>query len=725
MEEIEYNENNEDNQDENVYLINEEERKEKNKLTRLENILKRLHSKISNSNGKTFAEIYEKHYFTQNDLLKREMISGEDAVYKRVKFYCYLLVLGLVSTSAIFHCFSIKNSLYDLLITTVKIYEEIGNENTTDYRPLNFHDYYYNRTYVEALDFNINLISILNIIGSILMSIWGFGISYFFCCIFIIISLLMIYNIGFDEKTLVEHQISLYDILYIFFAYIFIFFGTGCSSLMTQQIIIEYYLKIKKTLKINKILNDPNSLSLNNENDFWKDTKGNSQDMRFIFIFIGLITVFGYYSYGGGAIISLNALEIKNEENPIKYYFYYIVVGVVLSMVSTLLINCNILFEFTYDFCPDVCKSKQVIYDDKISTCKIFGYTIYSETIKNEKYKNKCCKCECCKLFCKSIKNCCDNVICSSFEVFQRNDEPCKCCCCCCCETKEEDFEQNEITFCYIYKSERNMNWFNQFISNKVQKEMVPYVILYFILRLSTFNLEEQYKNNISIYNDIGKFDSYYDLVWIVILFLAYYVIFIYLTYSISNISQYIKKQNAKLSQEKSFLNGIFGILLITSIFSLYSLLKEEEIETKSIIKQNYDILIPLSFIRFFYLAISFYASRNSDIENNNQKVSSSILITLYISVEDFIIFIIKQLCNTNVLFYISISASCISLTICLVLLLLQIIYAILRKDVKFGIYLLYTFTLLGPFSSCLFKRCCDYSQGECFCIGDCDCDRD
>ena len=38
MEEIEYNENNEDNQDENVYLINEEERKEKNKLTRLENI---------------------------------------------------------------------------------------------------------------------------------------------------------------------------------------------------------------------------------------------------------------------------------------------------------------------------------------------------------------------------------------------------------------------------------------------------------------------------------------------------------------------------------------------------------------------------------------------------------------------------------------------------------------------------------------------------------------
>ena len=88
------------------------------------------------------------------------MISGEDAVYKRVEFYCYLLVLGLVSTSAIFHCFSIKNSLSDLLITTVKIYEEIGNENTTDYRPLNFHDYYYNRTYVEALDFNINLIDL-------------------------------------------------------------------------------------------------------------------------------------------------------------------------------------------------------------------------------------------------------------------------------------------------------------------------------------------------------------------------------------------------------------------------------------------------------------------------------------------------------------------------------------------------------------------------------------
>ena len=67
-----------------------------------------------------------------------------------------------------------------IFITSGKVYYEIGNENNTDHRPLMFHEYYLNQTYSETLDFNINLISILNLIGNIPLKAWGFNISYFF-----------------------------------------------------------------------------------------------------------------------------------------------------------------------------------------------------------------------------------------------------------------------------------------------------------------------------------------------------------------------------------------------------------------------------------------------------------------------------------------------------------------------------------------------------------------
>ena len=109
---------------------------------------------------------------------------------------------------------------------------------------------------------------------------------------------------------------------------------------------------------------------------------------------------------------------------------------------------------------------------------------------------------------------------------------------------------------------------------------------------------------------------------------------------------------------------------------------------------------------KFFYLALSFYASRNSDIEGTGQKISSSILITVYISIADFIIYLIYIHLNfDSILYYIQISASFFSLIFSLILIIKVIFKALIRKDCLFFIYLLFIIIFLGPCSNCILKK--------------------
>ena len=310
--------------EENIYLIENKEREEKDKTKRLEKIFNRLHSILTTSKRKSFDEIYKKYYFPEDDILKREMIQNITKC-KKVVFYILIFYIGAFSISATFFAFSIQNSLLDLLKTSVKIYLGYNNENNTDYRPLKFHEYYYNQTYSEALNLNINLFSILNTIGNIPLKAWGFNISYFFFSCFSAISFLMLYYIGNDEKELLNPKISTFDLLYTLLAYIFLLFGSGCSSLMSQQIIIEYYFKFQKALKQNKnkimgeqnketdILNSfendnqsiINSLNVKlNEKDFEKKEE-NPINIMFIFLFFGFLNVFGFYFSYGNKIMSI------------------------------------------------------------------------------------------------------------------------------------------------------------------------------------------------------------------------------------------------------------------------------------------------------------------------------------------------------------------------------------------------------------------------------------
>ena len=62
----------------------------------------------------------------------------------------------------------------------------------------------------------------------------------------------------------------------------------------------------------------------------------------------------------------------------------------------------------------------------------------------------------------------------------------------------------------------RKSFWCNNFLTNKVQKKIVPYMIEYFLLQLTTIALEQQYEDNkgkyvhIKTYILVFKLLSYY-----------------------------------------------------------------------------------------------------------------------------------------------------------------------------------------------------------------------
>ena len=739
----EENENHEhkDN-DENRFLIKNVEREEKDKTKRLEKILSRLDSKIRNSKGKSYDEIYKKFYYPE-DILKREMIHKINKCHK-VSFYILIFLIGSYSIFATFLSLSIKNSLLDLLITSGKIYYEIGNENNTDYRPLKFHEYYYNQTYSDALDLNINLISILNIIGNLPLKAWGFSISYFFFSCFSGISLLMIYYIEYDEKTLLKPKISTFELIYTIIAYIFLLIGTGCSSLMSQQIIIEYYFKFQKIILKNKIneeqdnspeniinSNSSNQNGINSEELNKTDsdkTKENPINIMFIFLIIGFLTVFGFYGSHYYKISFKLSQDTKNISGNIFKSFFQQNILFLLGFVGiTILLNIIFMFVFTKNFCQCSCGNEEIKFEDEYKVYKIFGYTIYSETIKNndnQNTENKCCKYS--KLTLKCIKNCCDSIICNSLDICKETEENHKCCCCCCCEFSEEEYELDEVSFCYIYKSERHCHWLSEFLSNKIQKEMSPYILIYFLLRLSTIDLEEKYKNNKKIFDNNVDSEYWFLIILLLAHLVQFFILFYYITYSLSLLSKYISSKSlnnkqSEISQGKSVLNSILGIILFNSIFSLYLSLNGEKNNSNSFNSfyiNNRIILIPLSLNKFFYLAVSFYASRNLDTDGTGQKISSSILISIYISIIDFCIYFLPKYLNSDLtLYYIQISASILSLAFSIILILKLICLACLRRDFKFFIYLLYFITFLGPCSNCISEKCCDYNDGKCICI--------
>lgn len=131
--------------------------------------------------------------------------------------------------------------------------------------------------------------------------------------------------------------------------------------------------------------------------------------------------------------------------------------------------------------------------------------------IDSIQYTHLCLRYLCCSLcfLFKSlffaIKNCCDEIICRFLCCGKKGA---KCCCCICIkDINEREYNSNRHFFCYCYQEQGRCKWLNTCIRNKAQKKLLPIMLQFFILQLTTIGLEKAY-NDINESSDFNNFEE-------------------------------------------------------------------------------------------------------------------------------------------------------------------------------------------------------------------------
>ena len=477
---------------------------------------------------------------------------------------------------------------------------------------LNFKEDYnfYNILLTQSINISpdFNLIMLMDFLGRILLKSYGFRISSIIFLIINTISLFLIYFIDFNDYD-EENLYSFNKIIYIFICYLLLFIGVGSSALLSQQILIDSYLKLKYYLNSKnskKIYNNSNvSQELNNKNtdnniarindikqnvarisyrnsviksnnqEYYKNILENGEKKKFDYFFIVCINTFIAYfikyilslfiykkkmSYDNLEIQKYNKTIIDNitmYESIYKHdkslFFPYIII----IYIASILLSILLYWIFTCIFKENKKDNKKE--NQNYTVCNIFGFTIYK--LKKNNKKSVCC--EHLRLFCKSYKNCCDEVI---FDIKDKTDEKSLCC----CKYDSVDYEKDSEFFCYCYKKKRQCKWFNEYITSDAQKKLVPKLIGYFFLQLCSiysiirFDKNNKEKNN---YNN-----NYNELVIMFIILISSFAFYLFFTLFFGrHINNKINKDNNKTKVKKisnEIMNGMEGVIYLNGVYS-------------------------------------------------------------------------------------------------------------------------------------------------------------
>ena len=119
---------------------------------------------------------------------------------------------------------------------------DIENRYNSSY---NFYEQYFNDISKNEVDFD--LIMFWNFLGSFLYKYFSFTCTSIF--FLIVNSIILAFIGGFDylDIDIKTHKYTFFQILYVFFTYIFLWIGVGCSSLLSQQIFIDSFEMFKKS----------------------------------------------------------------------------------------------------------------------------------------------------------------------------------------------------------------------------------------------------------------------------------------------------------------------------------------------------------------------------------------------------------------------------------------------------------------------------------------------
>ena len=191
-------------------------------------------------------------------------------------------------------------------------------------------------------------------------------------------------------------------------------------------------------------------------------------------------------------------------------------------------------------------------------------------------------------------------------------------------KVNDEDYEIKEEYFCYCYKSKRNLKWFNRFIRDDTQIRLIPLLLEYFLVQLSTIAFEVIFdENNEEGFNDYNDFLS---ILKFVIIFAFSLFLFFYLTISFGQIFirlsegnnnenpenqiDKIEKYTGKLSNK--ILNGTYGIIIFNGFYSFIVSL----ICLSKDVKNNYYFYIPILMNKFFFFTFAHHCTVFTDTED-------------------------------------------------------------------------------------------------------------
>ena len=299
----------------------------------------------------------------------------------------------------------------------------------------------------------------------------------------------------------------------------------------------------------------------------------------------------------------------------------------------------------------------------------------------------KCYNClKCIKFFCvklwfslkllsNSIKSCFTEIICKFCCCSQ-----CPCCFCCECRRQhtpitEEDYNLNEEVFCYCYKRERNIKWFDGFIKDETQIKVMPLLLNFFLLQLITVAFQK-------IYNENNEEQNYEYILknkaLFAFTFVGSFLFYLYLTYSFGDLLNTFLdkgiKGTAYEEMSSKILTGTFGIIIFSSI---YSLIVSFLCFSKDIRNNNFYFVIPFLMNKFYSFTFAYHCTVFTDVGDDNiDLISSSSLIAIYLSIWDFLIDKLSEYTPINILLIIQIifsfvivliSLSLISMCLCFI----------------------------------------------------------
>jgi len=650
-----------------------------------------------------------------------------------------------------------------------------------------------------TLNFNFNLLMIMNCLGDKLYQSLGFlksSLIFYFVNFF---GFLIFFNFqgGVDEDY---EDYSFLEILQIFMIYLFLCVGIGSYSLLPQKIIIDsnkiYYEYLKdierKNEEENKLNSNNNKIILDNINEEENGNKNNLESIKNetlnlikeknkkmkekgeklklkknkkenkkfnSFYVISGATILGYgiscyvninslyytinknkirnqtnRSYFNDEIFIYNNETISNETitnntndkikdfnryfvtNVYGYNFYCILILIILYRIYLKIFaknkkitdktienkeNVDIIVSNKNEF-------DEVDNNNSYSMCKICGYIYYSENIPL-KGNESCFKkfLNCLLLIFYTGIDCLDGTFCNILNIiFYRDEQKCKCC----FKYNEKYFNKANQHFCFLYKEKRRLKWLHDYINSEAQKEISPYMLEYFLLKAINLAFEKRYDEikNKFIFDFKNNQNQSYEKAFYIAGFIFTFSLYLATLFGKSDIkttNEYQRKDSIlkNINASNKILNGIHIFLLVNSIislvFSIYYLVEGNTLD-------DY-IIIPILIQKSFYFVFNFYRTCISEEQKGYELImSASMLITIYIIIWDFAIYVFTTLIHYIKILYI------IQMFLSSIIIIIFIYYFIFSK------------LCLIIFNNNSFCNFCNYLNYNIFCVeGNCICD--